>query len=102
MAVKPATRGRARWNVGCTYPLSTISHTPYAIRHMPYAICHQPYAISHKPSAMISGLRIQSIVLLCAFAAAESAIGAQVPVEPWRLIQPPQASLVLARDGSLV
>ena len=34
--------------------------------------------------------------------ASPSMLGAQQPAEPWRLVQPPQSSLVLARDGSLI
>ncbi|MGI9078096.1 MAG: penicillin-binding protein 1A [Gemmatimonadaceae bacterium] len=47
-------------------------------------------------------LKGRSIVALCAFAVASNHVVAQPPAEPWRIIQPAQVSLVLARDGSLI
>ncbi|MBC7790164.1 MAG: transglycosylase domain-containing protein, partial [Anaerolineae bacterium] len=46
--------------------------------------------------------RFACILAVCAFAAASSPAAAQTPTEAWRIIQPPQVSLVLARDGSLI
>lgn len=34
--------------------------------------------------------------------ALEAQAASQVPAEPWRLVQPPQSSVVFARDGSLI
>lgn len=45
--------------------------------------------------------RLPSLVLLLALSAQLSAQD-PAPAEPWRIITPPQSSLVLARDGSLV
>lgn len=42
------------------------------------------------------------ITALNALALAGNPAAAQTPAEPWRIIQPPQVSLVLARDGSLI
>src|SRR5687767_6621735 len=52
-------------------------------------------SISRRPSLFVALLALASIARV---------LPAQdtVAVEPWRLIQPPQSSLVVARDGSLI
>jgi penicillin-binding protein 1A len=47
-------------------------------------------------------MRHASFALLAALIAAEPLVAQQSTGEPWRLIQPPQSSLVFARDGSLI
>lgn len=58
--------------------------------------------IRRSPRSIMPILKGRSIVALCAFAVASNHVAAQPPAEPWRIIQPAQVSLVLARDGSLI
>jgi penicillin-binding protein 2D len=53
------------------------------------------------PHAVRTARRLRRAVLLLAIVAAPAALGAQ-NAEPWRIIRPPQSSLVVARDGSLI
>ena len=51
--------------------------------------------VVRRPALSLSGFCLFLAILTAPLAAQQS-------VEPWRLIQPPQSSLVLARDGSLI
>ncbi|MDQ4081026.1 MAG: PBP1A family penicillin-binding protein [Gemmatimonadota bacterium] len=51
---------------------------------------------------MITSRHVLRALLLAAFAASPLIAQETVATEPWRLIQPPQSSLVVARDGSLI
>ncbi len=55
------------------------------------------------PSAPSPGPRILGLALLLAVLPVGAPAGAQQPAsEPWRIVRPPQSSLVLARDGTLI
>lgn len=51
---------------------------------------------------MLATFRTTSATATAALLLAAAPLGAQTTGEPWRIITPPQASLVFARDGSLI
>ncbi|HEU4640904.1 MAG TPA: PBP1A family penicillin-binding protein [Gemmatimonadaceae bacterium] len=57
--------------------------------------------VSHR-SARRGGVRRRAVIIACATALAAAPVRAQGTGEAWQLVQPPQSSLVLARDGSLM